>query len=200
MPRDGGGRHHHLRRQRADLFRCARAGMERPLPPGRPRRPAVPVLELELALGERCLDPGRRPRLSPSSPCAARAASSCCGRFVQQRLAGLSLLRWMGEPVSQYGDALAARAGPIRPACMLQRAWQFIATRLGADAVRPAQGARRRGRPAPALTGASASSATWRSEQAPLPRPRQRAPTSPHYERALQPQGAQEPPAPDAPT
>ena len=46
---------------------------------------------------------------------------------------GLRLLRWMGEPVSQYGDVLVGNV-PDRQV-LLQRSWQFIASRLGADAV-----------------------------------------------------------------
>ena len=53
--------------------------------------------------------------------------------LVSERLAGLSLLRWMGEPVSQYGDALC-ESGPDT-ASLMRTAWQFITTRLGADAI-----------------------------------------------------------------
>ncbi len=50
-----------------------------------------------------------------------------------ERVAGLKVLHWMGEPVSQYGDVLADDLSD-RPQLMRQ-AWSFIAARLGADAV-----------------------------------------------------------------
>jgi CelD/BcsL family acetyltransferase involved in cellulose biosynthesis len=53
--------------------------------------------------------------------------------LVRERTAGLDVLRWMGEPVSQYGDVLAETT-PDTPEYMRQ-AWQFICTQLGADAV-----------------------------------------------------------------
>jgi CelD/BcsL family acetyltransferase involved in cellulose biosynthesis len=53
--------------------------------------------------------------------------------LVSERVAGLSVLRWMGEPVSQYGDALC-ESGPDS-ATLMRTAWQFITTRLGADAI-----------------------------------------------------------------
>ncbi len=53
--------------------------------------------------------------------------------LVAERVAGLEVLHWMGEPVSQYGDVLA-EAAPDTPQIMRQ-AWHFIATALGADAL-----------------------------------------------------------------
>jgi CelD/BcsL family acetyltransferase involved in cellulose biosynthesis len=53
--------------------------------------------------------------------------------LVTERVAGLKVLHWMGEPVSQYGDVLAEVA-PDTPQIMRQ-AWNFIATALGADAI-----------------------------------------------------------------
>lgn len=53
--------------------------------------------------------------------------------LVAERTAGLQVLHWMGEPVSQYGDVIA-EPGPQLLATLLE-AWEFIATRLGADAV-----------------------------------------------------------------
>ena len=53
--------------------------------------------------------------------------------LVAERVAGLEVLRWMGEPVSQYGDILA-EASPETPQIMRQ-AWRYIATGLGADAI-----------------------------------------------------------------
>jgi CelD/BcsL family acetyltransferase involved in cellulose biosynthesis len=52
--------------------------------------------------------------------------------LVMEWHAGLRTLRWMGEPVSQYGDVLA-EATPDTIETMRQ-AWQFIVA-LGADAV-----------------------------------------------------------------
>ena len=53
--------------------------------------------------------------------------------LVLERAAGLRVLRWMGEPVSQYGDVLAEDLPDgLR---LMHQAWRFIATRLGADAV-----------------------------------------------------------------
>jgi CelD/BcsL family acetyltransferase involved in cellulose biosynthesis len=53
--------------------------------------------------------------------------------LVVERVAGLEVLHWMGEPVSQYGDVLA-EAAPDLPQLM-RRAWHFIITGLGADAI-----------------------------------------------------------------
>lgn len=53
--------------------------------------------------------------------------------LVAERMAGLEVLHWMGEPVSQYGDVVA-EAGP-GTAAVMREAWEFIATRLGADAI-----------------------------------------------------------------
>jgi len=53
--------------------------------------------------------------------------------LVSARSGGITMLSWMGEPVSQYGDVLVddvADAGAI-----LRAAWTFIATRSGADVV-----------------------------------------------------------------
>ena len=61
--------------------------------------------------------------------------------LVAERVAGLQVLHWMGEPVSQYGDILA-EATPDTPQIMRQ-AWHFIATRAWRRCHLPAQGARR---------------------------------------------------------
>jgi len=53
--------------------------------------------------------------------------------LVAERVAGLSVLHWMGEPASQYGDVLAEDAADTPE--LLRRSWRFIATRLEADAV-----------------------------------------------------------------
>jgi CelD/BcsL family acetyltransferase involved in cellulose biosynthesis len=53
--------------------------------------------------------------------------------LVLERAAGLKVLHWMGQPVSQYGDVLAEDL-PDRLQLMRQ-AWRYIAARLGADAV-----------------------------------------------------------------
>ena len=80
------------------------------------------------------LDPGRRPRLSLAIVTVRREGRLVMlWPLVSERLAGLSLLRWMGEPVSQYGDALC-ESGPDT-ASLMRTAWQFITTRLGADAI-----------------------------------------------------------------
>lgn len=53
--------------------------------------------------------------------------------LVVQRIGGLEVLRWMGEPASQYGDVLAEELPDALQ--LMRRAWRFITTRLGADAV-----------------------------------------------------------------
>jgi CelD/BcsL family acetyltransferase involved in cellulose biosynthesis len=53
--------------------------------------------------------------------------------LVAERVAGLEVLRWMGEPVSQYGDVLAEPAPDTHE--IMRQAWQFIVTALGADAL-----------------------------------------------------------------
>lgn len=50
-----------------------------------------------------------------------------------ERVAGLKVLHWMGEPVSQYGDVLAEDL-PDRLS-LLRQAWAYISARLGADAI-----------------------------------------------------------------
>jgi len=53
--------------------------------------------------------------------------------LVLERLAGLKVLRWMGEPVSQYGDVLAEELPDgLR---LMRQAWHFAVARLGADVV-----------------------------------------------------------------
>jgi CelD/BcsL family acetyltransferase involved in cellulose biosynthesis len=53
--------------------------------------------------------------------------------LVLERAVGLRVLRWMGEPVSQYGDVLAEDLPDgLR---LMRQAWRFIAARLGADVV-----------------------------------------------------------------
>lgn len=51
--------------------------------------------------------------------------------LVTQRTAGLTALTWLGEPVSQYGDALALPAAQTLEA--LEAAWRFVVTETGAD-------------------------------------------------------------------
>jgi CelD/BcsL family acetyltransferase involved in cellulose biosynthesis len=53
--------------------------------------------------------------------------------LVVERVAGLRVLHWMGEPVSQYGDVLA-EAMPDLPE-LLERAWDFITAQGTADAM-----------------------------------------------------------------
>jgi CelD/BcsL family acetyltransferase involved in cellulose biosynthesis len=53
--------------------------------------------------------------------------------LVLERAAGLGVLRWMGMPVSQYGDVLVDDV-PDR-ADLLQRGWQFICANIRADAL-----------------------------------------------------------------
>jgi hypothetical protein len=49
------------------------------------------------------------------------------------RSGGLKVVRWMGEPVSQYGDVLIATVAD--KAALLRQGWHYIVDRLGADAV-----------------------------------------------------------------
>ncbi len=51
--------------------------------------------------------------------------------LVRYRWLGMSVLAWMGEPVSQYGDVLVV-SGPERKA-YLHQAWQFIRSSLKPD-------------------------------------------------------------------
>jgi CelD/BcsL family acetyltransferase involved in cellulose biosynthesis len=51
--------------------------------------------------------------------------------LVTQRTAGLVELTWLGQPVSQYGDALAAPEAADVPS--LEAAWRFAVARTGAD-------------------------------------------------------------------
>jgi CelD/BcsL family acetyltransferase involved in cellulose biosynthesis len=53
--------------------------------------------------------------------------------LVVVRFGGLKVVRWMGEPVSQYGDVLLADE-PDK-AAVLRQGWREIVHRLGADAV-----------------------------------------------------------------
>jgi CelD/BcsL family acetyltransferase involved in cellulose biosynthesis len=81
----------------------------------------------------------------PATPGEGRRCSlaivtvRCDGRLVMlwplvaERVAGLEVLRWMGEPVSQYGDILAEATPDTRQ--LMRQAWHFIATELGADAL-----------------------------------------------------------------
>ena len=109
--------------------------MERSLPPRRPRHPAVPVLQLELALGQPLSRrTGRGKRLSLAIVTVRRKGRLVMlWPLVSERVAGLKVLRWMGEPVSQYGDVLCESGPDTASSC--GTAWQFIATRLGADAI-----------------------------------------------------------------
>jgi CelD/BcsL family acetyltransferase involved in cellulose biosynthesis len=54
--------------------------------------------------------------------------------LVRERVAGLSQLSWMGEPVSQYGDVLMEEQPD--PAALLRAAWTFITAELAPDLVR----------------------------------------------------------------
>ena len=175
---------------------CPRAGMERSLPPRRPRRPAVPDLQLELALGqslpagapgERSAVACHRDRAPRGSSRHAVAARARAGRGPQ----GAALDGRAGQPVR-------GRAGRERAATCTAHAAGLAVHRhpLGADAVASAQGARRRA-VAPLLREigmrqmAVARGALSRSRQRPGLRP---------LRAALQRQGAQEPPPPVAPT
>jgi CelD/BcsL family acetyltransferase involved in cellulose biosynthesis len=51
--------------------------------------------------------------------------------FVSERRAGLVHLQWLGEPVSQYGDILAAPEASGLD--VLERAWDLVVDRTGAD-------------------------------------------------------------------
>jgi CelD/BcsL family acetyltransferase involved in cellulose biosynthesis len=51
--------------------------------------------------------------------------------LVAERVAGLEVLRWMGEPVSQYGDVLAEGSPDTHE--IMRQAWQFLVTALGAN-------------------------------------------------------------------
>ncbi|HEU0157690.1 MAG TPA: GNAT family N-acetyltransferase [Hyphomicrobiaceae bacterium] len=53
--------------------------------------------------------------------------------LVIARHGGLSVVRWMGEPVSQYGDVLIEDA-PDKAAVLMQ-SWRFLASELGATAI-----------------------------------------------------------------
>jgi len=53
--------------------------------------------------------------------------------LVLMRSGGLKLVRWMGEPVSQYGDVLIANVSD--KAAVLRQCWHYIVGRLGADVV-----------------------------------------------------------------
>ena len=53
--------------------------------------------------------------------------------LVTNRIAGLSVLRWLGEPVSQYGDVLVEDRADAPE--LMRQAWDFIAAKLGADAL-----------------------------------------------------------------
>lgn len=54
--------------------------------------------------------------------------------LVMERSAGLDVLAWMGEPVSQYGDVLAVPGPAMMP--MLRDAWAFITATLKPDLAR----------------------------------------------------------------
>lgn len=53
--------------------------------------------------------------------------------LMMRRVAGLQVLHWMGEPASQYGDVLVEDLADR--AELMQHAWQFVTTQLGADAL-----------------------------------------------------------------
>ena len=53
--------------------------------------------------------------------------------LMAERVAGLKVLRWMGEPVSQYGDVLAETAADTPE--LMRLVWNFITRTLGADAI-----------------------------------------------------------------
>jgi CelD/BcsL family acetyltransferase involved in cellulose biosynthesis len=108
--------------------------LERPLLTRGAREPDTPDLQLELAL-EQSLPPPYLPKAAPS---LAIVTGRRDGRLVMvwplttERVAGLSQLAWMGDPVSQYGDILVEpEAAPL-----LGEAWSFIAHELKPDLVR----------------------------------------------------------------
>lgn len=75
-----------------------------------------------------------RPRLTPAVVTVRRDGRLVMlWPLVSERIAGLSVLRWMGEPVSQYGDVLM-EAGPDTQG-LVREVWRYITSRLGADAV-----------------------------------------------------------------
>lgn len=53
--------------------------------------------------------------------------------LIAERAGGFMTLRWMGEPVSQYGDVLLEDRQDGSE--LLRRSWDFITNELGADAV-----------------------------------------------------------------
>jgi CelD/BcsL family acetyltransferase involved in cellulose biosynthesis len=75
-----------------------------------------------------------------SAPALAVVTARRAGRLVmvwplvKERIAGLSQLSWMGEPVSQYGDVLMEEQPDA--AALLREAWSFIAAELAPDLVR----------------------------------------------------------------
>ena len=53
--------------------------------------------------------------------------------LVLERIAGLRVLQWMGDPVSQYGDVLVERLPDNTE--LLRQSWTFITNEIGADVV-----------------------------------------------------------------
>jgi CelD/BcsL family acetyltransferase involved in cellulose biosynthesis len=51
--------------------------------------------------------------------------------LVVERVAGVTQIGWMGDPVTQYGDALAS--APIRSTGVMRAAWRFAVATTGAD-------------------------------------------------------------------
>ncbi len=51
--------------------------------------------------------------------------------LVRQRRAGMTVLSWMGDPVTQYGDVLVEQ-GPGKTQ-LLEQGWAYVSTQLGAD-------------------------------------------------------------------
>lgn len=51
--------------------------------------------------------------------------------LVRERRIGMTVLSWMGDPVTQYGDVLVTQ-GPGK-ANLLEQGWAYVSTQLGAD-------------------------------------------------------------------
>jgi CelD/BcsL family acetyltransferase involved in cellulose biosynthesis len=81
--------------------------------------------------------------LAPEGSCANHSLAIVtvrrAGRLIMlwpltmERTAGFKVLRWMGEPVSQYGDVLAEELSD--QLWLMQRTWRFLTSRLRADAI-----------------------------------------------------------------
>ena len=100
----------------ARRLRCARRRMGCAVRSRRTRHPGVPAFNWNWHWCNHYLrrDSRRSPRRRHRPP--VPAASSWCGRSSPMRVGGLLQPRWMGEPVSQYGDVLVEDRRPTRSA------------------------------------------------------------------------------------